>query len=261
MAHVFPFQAIPHTVAFRKSSASRSAGPTISGNQRVVRSDAGFWLADMEINVRGEHRTLAWRAFYAAMDGMAGECLVPVFTSYRPVDGNGRRLAFAGASTLNDGDVFAADNTGLGQTETPIMWVDAVAAAGSTRITIRHPNVPPLRPGHWFGIGERAYLISHAWSTSLAIPEVAGGAMEFGGEPYTFGGDPYTFGEAETVLVGENIQVLEFWPRLREAVAADDPLILGRVVCRMRFATDDTGVLPEARRLPQTVSVSLAEAV
>lgn len=260
MAHVFPFQAIPHTVAFRKSSASRSGGATISGLQRVVRSDAGFWLASVEVAVFGEHRTLAWRSFYAAMDGMAGEVLVPCYTNYRPVDGNGRRLAVTGATTIGSSGVFG-DNTGLGQTETPIMWAKEAAVAGSTRLVIRHPKVPPLRPGHYFGIGDRLYLIAHAWNTSLARPELVGGAYTFGGEAYTFGDDPYTFGELETVFVGENVEVLEFWPRLREAVPAGTPLILGRPVCKMRLAKDDTGAIAESMEEPFVATIDLVEVV
>ena len=257
MAIELPFQAVPHEIAWRKSGASRTGGPAITGGQQVVRSDAGFWLADMEIMVRGEHRTLAWRAFMASLDGMAGEVLVPLTTAWRPVDGNGRRLGVAGAATMGGG--VLADNVGFGQTETPVMWAAADTAAGGTRLRVNHPGVTGLRPGHYFGIGERLYLVSRAWQESVEHADITGGGYTFGTDPYTFDGDPYTFGEAVTVRVGTNVQVLDFWPRLRDPVAAGAPLILGRPVCRMRLASDDTGALSEAWRLARGVSVSFME--
>lgn len=260
MASVFPFQAVPHAVSFRKSSASRSGGATMSGLQRVVRSDAGFWNATLEVAVHGEHRTLAWRAFYAAMDGMAGEVLVPAITNYRPVDANGRRVGDAGAVTIGLQGVLA-DNTGLGQTETPIMWASAAAAAGATRISVSHPGVVGLRPGHYFGIGERLYLIARAWQTSIETVEDASPAFTFDGDPYTFDSELYTFGDSATVITGENVQTLDIWPRLREAVSEGDPLILGRPVCRMRLASDDTAAITETLEEPFVATLDLVEAV
>lgn len=238
--------------AWMKAGPSRTGGRSISGSEQVVRSDAGYWAMRARVivpfsGVRGEERTLAYRGLYAAVDGMAGEILVPCVARWRPYDVHGRMLSAAAAATFADGGGLM-DHSGFGQTEVVYMRAGADAALGATRITVLHTDVPPLRPGHYFGLGDRLYLVARAW----ANPSVHG-VIAFGGAPITFGGEPLNFG---SVTYSETI---EFWPKLRAPLAAGEPLILGRPVCRMRMAADETGVFDQINLNSADVSIDFAE--
>jgi hypothetical protein len=237
MAQTWPFALKFQSQAWAKSSSSRTGGAGLTGVQQIVRTDAGFWTAQATLAFsstgrrRGEPLSLAYRALYAALDGMAGEVDVPCVTPWRPYDINGRmHNANAAAGFTENMGLF--DHSGFGQAEVATVWVDSAAALRATRLVLRHDG-EGLRPGHFFGIGPRLYLVARAWALSSAG---VGGEMDYGAQDMFFGGEQIFFGTE-----GEK-QAVEFWPPLREAVAADVPLILGRPVCRMRLASDDTGV-------------------
>lgn len=231
MAQSWPYQLMPWKLAWKKSGASRTGGRSITGTQQVVRSDAGFWEASWEGPVYYENRTLAYRALYAALDGMAGEVDVPCVTPWRPYDINGRMHNPNAAAGFSE-NLGLFDHSGFGQTEVATIWTDQAAALRATRLTLRH-DAEGLRPGHFFGIGYRLYLVSRAWALASGTD---GGEMDYGADDMYFNGDQMFYGEAGSS------QVVEFWPPLREAVAINTPLVLGRPVCRMRMASDDTGV-------------------
>jgi hypothetical protein len=242
MAEVWPWQ-IPIAPTFRKSSASASGGRSLTGEEFVVRSDAGFWLASTTAVVRKEAATVAYRALYAALDGAAGQLLVPVYSRFRPKDYNGRQPSAAWATGISGYPLL--DNGGIGFEETPMMWVAEATTRRSTRMRIRHPHVDSIRPGHYFGIGDRLYLAARQWQ--VASETIMGGAdpgPDFGALDIFYGTDEVNYGNPAPVTIeGENASIIEFWPPLREDAAADVPLILGRPVCKMRLASDDTGVL------------------
>lgn len=221
----FPYLLVPERITFAKSMASRSGGRSITGSQQVVSSGGGgFWRASMTLPVFGETRSLAYRALYAALDGMAGEILVPCMTKWRPRDLNGAELhwASAGGELLGGSGFSFSDNTGLGQTEDALIRTVAAADIRSTQLLLSHPDTPMLRPGHYFGIGDRLYLVSQSW---MIVSD---------------GDEVIVYGEPETyTVIGENTSFVRFWPPLRSEVPAGTPLVLGRPVCRMRLASDD----------------------
>jgi hypothetical protein len=243
MAESFPYLLSASKCVFRKTVASRTGGRSLTGSEFVVVSDAGFWSASMEVPVYGSDRTLAYQGFYAALDGMAGVVRVPCFYPYRPIDMNGRMVPADRATGIGGHSLF--DHGGIGYEETPLMWVAEATTRRATRMRIRHPNIQGLRPGHYFGIGDRLYLVARTWQ--VASETIMGGAdpgPDFGALDIFYGTDEVNYGNPAPVTIeGENASIIEFWPPLREDAAADVPLILGRPVCKMRLASDDTGVL------------------
>lgn len=242
----FPFQLPPSAVQFRKSSTSRSGGRSINGSEQVVRSDAGFWQATVSVEVpsigqRGEDRTLAYRAFYGALEGMASEILVPCPPEWRPTDHNGAMLSQNGAGVAGGLNQLV----GLAPAPEPEVTLRRDASLGDTEVTIAHPGIPPLRAGHFFGIGYRLYLIHTAYSLSLEQVTSAGEAT-YGGELLTYEGSPLTYGGSGG-RSGENVQVLRFWPRLRKEASAGTQIRVSSPVCKMRLASDDSGALDRMR--------------
>ena len=248
MIESFPYLLVPERVTFAKAMSSRSGGRSITGSQQVVSSGGGgFWRASLTMPVFGETRSLAYRALYAALDGMAGEILVPCMTKWRPRDLNGaeRHWSSAGGELLGGSGFSFADNTGLGQTEDVMMRTAAAAAVRSTQLLVAHPHVSMLRPGHYFGIGNRLYLVAKAWMiVSEKMIADDGGSLYYGDDGLLYGADGLVYGAPGlSTVVGENTSYVQFWPPLREAVPASTPLVLGRPVCRMRLASDDVDQL------------------
>lgn len=249
---------------FRKTSASRTGGRSINGSEQVVGSGSGFWSAEARYGVHREMATLAWRGFYASVDGMATEFLVPVDARYRPYDENGRMLSRVSATSMHDERrrrVDGHEGWGWANTEPTYMWTLGDAARRGTRLIVRHPRVVGLRPGHYFGIGDRLYLVARTWQLESVRTNAAGGEMRYGADQMQYGDDDLIYGDQAYTRTGENVQVVEFWPHLRAAVPSGTPLILGRPVCRMRFASDDTGALDQGAGVYGTVTLDLAEVI
>lgn len=242
MTEALPYLLSPSRSVFRPRGTSKSGGRTLSGDEFVVVSDAGFWTASLQLPVHGEDRTLAYRSLIAALNGRAGTVLVPCLDRFRPRDYNGR-MPSAEAATGIDG-LSLLDHGGIGFVEEPTMWVSAAASRRASRLLIRHPHVDSIRPGHYFGLGERLHVVSRQWAISSEYP-VDTGALFYGAEAILYGLETITYGDPEAAVTfsGENVSAIDIWPPLREAVAAETPLILGRPVCKMRLASDDEGAL------------------
>lgn len=252
MAEQWPFDISPDAIMWRKAMASRTGGRSITGSQQAVVSPSGFWRAELRAPVHGEDKTLAWRGFYASLAGMAGEVLVPMVDRWRPRDVQGRMIGHAGAVGFGvggwpqQGHVGALHAfSGFAQEEPEIMFAEGAYGFGRTRMQIAHPGVPALRPGHYFGFGERLYLVSRVVVDDFRRTDAIGGDVTYGGMPIEYGGEEISYGGATTVVSGADLATVDFWPSLREPVAHGTPLILGRPVCRMALASDDTAVLEQ----------------
>ena len=265
MAETWAAALIPGSQVWRKSGASTTGGRTLTGIQQVVRSDAGFWVNETTLDLRqtkgrGEDQVLAYRAMMAQLDGMAGEIDVPCMALWRPYDMNGRMLR-ANKSILPGGRTLF-NHAGFAKEPDRLMTVYGATARGATRMAIRHPHVQGLRPGHYFGIGHRLYIVARAWQISyedavLAAPEVYDGPAS----PVFDTTSPVVDGATVGSREGENIQVVDFWPRLREAASNGTWLILDRPVCRMRLASDDSGAFSQGLAAVQSVSLAFEEAI
>lgn len=208
MSYAYPWPVLlrPRVVTFSKAFTARSGGQSLSGTELVVASNAGRWQAELTIPVNARQRqdqVLALRALSAQLQGRVGEVLVPVYDVCRPRDVNGRIVGGHGAVSL-DGETLW-DLVGLGQTEPVYAEASALAPLGATQISINVLSGEGLRPGHYFGVGERLHVASHAYRD----------------EP----DDP---------------QIVRFWPPLREAVSIGTQILFGTMVCRMRQMEDSS---------------------
>lgn len=73
------------------------------------------------------------------------------------------------------------------------------------------------------------------------------------------GDDVMTLGESRTTRVGDDVQVIEFWPHLRAPASEHEPLILGTPVCKVRLS-GDIGALGHMGARQKSLSLSLIEA-
>lgn len=227
----WPVAMLPRQAHFTPSVQSRTGGLSLNGSEQVVLSDAGRWQAKVVVALRGESSTLALRSFLAQMGGRAGTVLVPKWDMFRPADINGRALSQVHGAGYDDGRPqdgrsWNFDLSGYGQDTSPVATLAEAAPSGSTQIAIVTDGSEGPRPGHYFGIGSRLYLVSQVWRETEAGP----------------------------------INV-RFWPRLRAAAASGDVVILDRPVCLMRFSTDEVGGDMLNRRGSGQITFDFVEAI
>lgn len=254
-----PWQTIPMSITWGKSGTSRSGGTALDGSTYAVGSGGGFWTASVEMLVRREEAALAWRAFCAAVDGVSTPFLIPAYSRWRPRDTNGRVVgghSVGGMSHAAHSELF-----GFGQEEPDLFRTIGNATLRDTRLTLAHTGAPALRPGHYFGIGERLYLVARAWSVEHSGPVQSGGGLSFGGDDLTFDGETLTFGTDEIRLGGRDVQVVDFWPPLRASAPHDTSLIVGSPVCKVRLAADEAGALSHGSSLQRTVGFDVVECI
>lgn len=208
----------PVSVMFHPFTPSRSGGASIIGTEQIVVSRAGRWKAAMTFALKGDARVLSYRVMIASLEGRAGTLSVGPYDANRPVDVNGRRLSYVQAAPLAeysmDGGAFF-DPAGWGQVNPsaspPIARVNQTPAPVAGALTMQIEllgGVEGPRPGHYFGFGERLYLITKMYQLAPGV-----------------------------------LWTIEFWPRLREGVGNFTNLICDRPICKMQLASDDSGQL------------------
>lgn len=241
------------------SSGSTTGGRTATGFQQVVRTDFGFWRMQGSLAVHDEDAHLGYLALLAQLGGMGGEVDVPVINKWRPYDMNGSMLSHEDAISVGGRSLF---HHGMwAKTEDDFMSVYGNAARGSTRMAIRHPHIQGLRPGHSFGIGHRHYRVASAWQISYEEAGLGGNPVFDGADNVLDGLDQVIDGLTAGERLGENIQVIDFWPRLREAAPSGTNLILGRPVCRMRLTSDEGGSFSQSETDIGRPTVEFEEAI
>lgn len=208
----WPAIVFPRAGAFYIENQSRSGGVSILGNEQVTVAPSSRWRARFSIPVVTESSVLVWRAFVGAMGGRAGTALVPKWEAYGPRDANGRR--FEELATAQWGDQLFDDNgsfdlSGWGQDDAPAYATLAgTAALNAAQIAVNYSEgIDGVRPGQYFGIGQRLHLVTQTWQEYDAPAQI------------------------------------RFTPWLRESVPAGTPVIIDHPVCLMRFAQDQTGEL------------------
>lgn len=209
----WPIHLWPSRSTFMLENQSRTGGVSILGNEQITIAPSARWTARLSLPAVTERTILAWRAFIASMGGRAGTALVPTWDAFSAHDANGRR--FDGKSAARwGGDIdqegVAFDFSGFGQDDTPVYATLAEAAAlNATQIAVNYaPGIDGVRPGQYFSIGKRLYLVTQAWQVDDDAPTQ-----------------------------------VKFSPWLREDVTAGAAVNIDRPVCLMRFAQDQTGEL------------------
>lgn len=209
----WPVHLWPSKCDFMPEHQTRSGGASISGAEQIIASPATRLRARMTLPAMNERTILSWRALVAGMSGRAGTVLVPTWNVFAARDANGRRFNTHDAVRWG-GDIgqegVSFDLSGWGQDDTPVYATLADdVAINATEITVNYAEgIDGLRPGQYFGIGQRLYIVTQTWQENE--------------------GDPVH---------------IRFTPWLRAAASGGDTVIIDRPVCLMRFAQDQTGDL------------------
>lgn len=212
----WPASVFPRSSMFMLENQSRSGGAGILGNEQVTVAPSARWRARVSMPIVTENAVLSWRAFVAGMAGRAGTVLVPKFDQYGARDANGKRFSDLASAPWGGTDGQFEDGglgfelTGWGQDDAPVYaTLAASAAVNATQISVTYATgIDGVRPGQYFGIGQRLYLCTQTW-------------QEYEGDP---------------------VQI-RFTPWLRAGASAGATVIIDRPVCLMRFAGDQTGEL------------------
>lgn len=234
----------PRAGLFYLENQSSSGGVSILGNEQVVVAPSSRWRARFSMPVVTETSVLAWRAFVAAMGGRAGTVLVPKWEAYGPRDANGRRFEELATALYGDGETNF-DLSGFGQDDTPVYATLAEPAAlNATQITVNYaPGIDGVRPGQYFTIGHRLYMVTQTWQTGGGEPLNSLYTHRPWSDNRVWRDDiPWDTTSADEPT-GETQAMIRFTPWLREDVAAGTAINIDRPVCLMRFAQDVTGEL------------------
>lgn len=179
-----------------------SSGSTLTGQERLVASDAGRWRYGFSVPVRNRHQAVAWRALVSLAEGRGNLIRVPVCGGGSSAHGLDMPLAshpsgvrYSNGTRHQGGQGFA--QSGLTAT------VAALAPAGATsaRLTLQRPAV--LHAGFYFSDGDRLYAVKTA------------------------------------TLVSGSTWDVTFLPRLRASLQPATEVGFDRLYCVMRIASED----------------------
>ncbi len=220
----WPALLIPTNVEFSLENMTRTGGVSILGNEQVVQAPSARWRASLDISIRGEEKVLAWRRLRA--HGRLSTFLVPVMDRYRQRNENGRKFGLLYTASIGC-DELIFDLSGLGQDDTPVFATLAESAAiNATQISVNYAQgIDGLRPGQYFSIGNRLYMVDETWQVNE--------------------GDPTQ---------------IRFTPWLREDVAAGTTVNIDRPACLMRLESDNSGETTLRYRRSGSFSLNFVEA-
>lgn len=154
-----------HSVMFARRSLSRSGGQTISGIEQVVQSSTDFWAAKVGLKIRKGTQALAYRALQAQNWGRAGQWVIPVCSQFGvPISPPLADFSWSDdwADDFSTGPAPPVIPPGEGALTT----ADAVRGDRTLTFEFIDPGFVP-KPGMYFSIGNRLYLIATAGSTGV----------------------------------------------------------------------------------------------
>lgn len=198
---------VPRSESWRLANSARSGGLSLTGGEQLVAAIAGRWEATLSLPVHSDAQILALRALLAGLDGRSGTLLVGPRDCRRvpwAVDAYGRKISpKLRRNPSLDGTPYA-DAPNLADTLV-VATLSGAHAIGATTAVIAVATGSPPKPGNYFEIASRLYLITEV-----------------------------------TAQVGINTTV-KFRPRLRADAAAGAVVDLVSPVCTMRLADDASG--------------------
>lgn len=230
---MWPLNMKPGEVMFHPNQVSRSGGRSVSGQEQVVVSSAGFWRAKLIFNTLQRERQakrsnlhMTWRAMLAILEGRSNRVLIgPYDDANTPDKLSG--ISYAALTSFSDGTTFS-DGSEFSQFGTPAE-VGAAVSRGAMTLTANMIGSHVPQPGQYFGTYDRLYLIKRA--TLL---------------PYN---SPPSHPQYN----------LLFWPPLRADLPIGYTLNFDTPVCDMRFATDETGELAIRRHNSSQSTIDMVE--
>lgn len=152
-------QSMPRLIGQSQPSQQSISGATT----RIPRMGAR-WQVKASFLIYGEDRELAFSAFMAQMQGDLGTTLVPVWSRYRPRDRNGRDLPFNTINGIRGAQTW--EHFGFANAVVPRIVLAADAPLRATQIDVDLIDSTGLRPGQFFGIGNRLHRVQHHWQPS-----------------------------------------------------------------------------------------------
>lgn len=216
---------------FGRMNASRSGGPTVTGDEQVVVSSSDRWKARLTTKLTRMDQVLRLRALMAESDGRAGTWLIPPCSGFQTF-GTGLvpmaipfnampRTSFSDASIFSDGSTFAAQKLVMGTVQSP-------EAKGARAFSVTMTDQAPQPSwGQHFMIGQRLYVIVSCLPNGSGLP---------------------------------GLYDIFFRPGLRDAVSLGDVVDFSDPRCLMRLATDDTGAIDLESLRFASVSLDFVEA-
>jgi len=221
-------------VTIGREGASRSAGRTLGGAERIVKVDAGYWTARLELPPMYEAAQInAYRAMIAQLNGRAGTLAVP-FCDIRhgpaallaaQMGQTAFRAAYPSPIPHDDDALFDDDSGYASDFVYATLGVDLALRQADTIINVTSGH--EIAPGMYFSIGSRAYIIQTCVNEG----------------------------------VDDNDWVVTFWPPARAASSFGDAVRFDSVTCEMRLASESTGVLTLAyKSWSQPVALDFTEA-
>jgi len=200
-----------HTLPYLEKQVA-SSGATLSGNERVIGTDAGRWRYTLQTRIWSKKfagdadRLLAWRGFMALVQGRLNLIRVPFFDSSDFIAANGLPASLtAGQIPYSNGKLHS---NGMGFAGPGVNGTASVTAAGATTTQLTLPTGVVIQPGQWFSDGDRAYQIQ------------------------------------SVALVSGTTYTVQFVPRLRAAFTAGQVVRFTKISCVMRLVDESIQRVP-----------------
>lgn len=151
---------IPRSVSFRIHPLTQKGPPSFSGRPQVGAPDAGYWVATLSGFVLGEpEQLLEWRGIVASLQGGLEDVMISPYDHLNAplVDGF---PAVINGIPHSDGAYFS-DGSGYSQTTIKVALQGGLGER-ATRAVFRVIEAGLLKRGHYFSIGRRMYMLTHA---------------------------------------------------------------------------------------------------
>lgn len=206
-----------------------SSGRSMTGAERVIFTDAGYWQLGATIRFQKQADVMAWKALLAMTEGRSNVIRFPVFDKQTtPADLAGTRATLqaaidAAGVTYSDGATHS-DLTSLDQ---GLITANSTFAytAGVTVMSMDFPTGYAPSIGQLFSDGNHLYQV-----------------------------------KAFSRVVGRRYSV-EFRPRLRKDAYDGSQFSFDRLFCLTRFDSEETYSTQQAPDYSSEVSLTLVEAV
>lgn len=214
MAKPFPSSALrPRAHSFTPANTLKSGPLSDGGYRQEVLNDAGFWTARYESIYARREQVPVLRAFLAEAVAMRSSYNVgPIDCFHNPLVGEGAAetdILFwespLGEHTWGGGEHW-------GSSRTLALTQGSVLAGAMTLVADVDTNYE-IKPGQYFGLGTRLYIIRATRLVDLAL----------------------------------NHWAIDFWPPLRAAAVHNATIELGNPVCPMRIINAPEALLDLAR--------------
>lgn len=158
----WPSNLKPSSIMFEPNARSRSGGVGTFGQEQVVTSSAGVWIARISVPVSRRDQRLTWRAINAELEGRANVVLLPMFCADKSAD---LAIGVAGAGAAqhlpHSDQAFFSDDSGYTGGTADATILPAPLRATTVTLSVA-PATTVIEAGLHFSVGTRLYRIRSA---------------------------------------------------------------------------------------------------